>query len=139
ELWKSDGTVDGTTIVKNITAGGSSTFSSQTLHHFINFGGTLYFTRYTGNAIQLWKSDGTSDGTVQVTSFSANSSARWLTVVGSKLFFTTSTVTTGEELWVSDGTAGGTAMVKNIGAGNFSGVPSGITAYGNSVVFAASD
>ena len=56
ELWKTDGTQDGTSLVKDINPGsiGSRPYS------LTNVGGTLYFVANDGShGRELWKSDGT--------------------------------------------------------------------------------
>ena len=59
ELWKSDGTVVGTKMVKDINPGDSSNPGLLT-----NVNGTLYFRATTAaNGDELWKSDGTVAGT----------------------------------------------------------------------------
>jgi ELWxxDGT repeat protein/VCBS repeat-containing protein len=134
ELWKSDGTAAGTVLVKDIFTGtdsGSSQPNSSFPSLLTNFNGTLYFVagdNTTGR--ELWKSDGTSAGTVMVKdiftgtytydgeTYPNNATPMNLTVSGGKLFFTANDGTNGRELWVSDGTAAGTTMVTNIRAGN---------------------
>ncbi len=65
ELWKSNGTTAGTTLVKDIAPGpGSSDITGLTL-----LNGTLYFAV----AGELWKSDGTAAGTVPVRKLYPNS------------------------------------------------------------------
>jgi ELWxxDGT repeat protein len=101
ELWKSDGTTNGTSLVKSFNA---DTTQSEP-DYFVNFNGTLYFvangkagfvegTSATGP--QIWKSDGTAIGTVQVTNIAASGTPNpqdgpadpfFLTVAGSNLFF----------------------------------------------------
>src|SRR5262245_14134680 len=66
---------------------------------------------------ELWKTDGTAEGTVLVKDInpgSAGSSPVNLTAAGGTLFFTASDGVHGTELWRSDGTAAGTVMVKDI-------------------------
>ena len=66
ELWKSDGTEDGTTIVKDIFPGGIDvpygghfTFSSYP-SNLTDVDGTLFFTANDGtHGVEVWKSDGT--------------------------------------------------------------------------------
>jgi ELWxxDGT repeat protein len=62
ELWTSDGTDAGTTLVKDVNPGGGSSNISEPT----NVNGTLFFNAYDGNAYGLWKSDGTAAGTVLV-------------------------------------------------------------------------
>ena len=58
----SDGTADGTVMVKDINPGGSSVPLG-----FASVGNMLYFTANDGvNGRELWKTDGTSAGTVLV-------------------------------------------------------------------------
>ena len=62
ELWKSDGTAAGTTLVEDINPGSSG---SSYPRYLTNVGGTLYFQADDGtNGSELWKSDGTAAGTV---------------------------------------------------------------------------
>jgi trimeric autotransporter adhesin len=112
QLWKSDGTMAGTILVKDITSG-------VTLSDFwwpTNFDNMLFFT--VGSA--LWKSDGTTDGTtlVKVINPGTNSSGPLdLTVVNGTLFFSVIEDSSDIELWKSDGTADGTVLVKDINPG----------------------
>jgi ELWxxDGT repeat protein len=56
ELWKSDGTAAGTTMVKDIDTG--SAWSD--LSYLTNVGGTLYFSALDAtHGFEVWKSDGT--------------------------------------------------------------------------------
>jgi len=63
ELWKTDGTTTGTSMVKDISEG--ATGSSASI--LINFNNTLYFVAArAGEVATLWTSDGTAEGTVTV-------------------------------------------------------------------------
>ena len=120
ELWKTDGTAAGTTMVKDITAGsGSTTFNQAT-----NFGTNLIFGVVAAtipSSFQLWKSDGTTTGTTMIKDFGAGSvsSSVFFLPFNNKIYFNASDVTaaTGQELWVTDGTVSGTTMVKDINSG----------------------
>jgi ELWxxDGT repeat protein len=60
ELWVSDGTVEGTKVVKDIMPGNSS----ARLTSFAAVGSTVFFSAYDEtNGQELWKSDGTEGGT----------------------------------------------------------------------------
>ena len=116
-LWKSDGTVSGTMMVKDIDTSGYSNFDSLTA-----VGNTLYFAAYDGtNGSELWKSDGTTSGTMMVKDIyngSGSSNPEGLKAVGNTLYFQANDGTNGTELWKSDGTNTGTMMVKDINNGS---------------------
>jgi ELWxxDGT repeat protein len=115
ELWKSNGTGDGTIRVRNIRPGTAGSGPQGLMNH----GGTLFFSANDGaHGRELWKSDGTGAGTKLVRDIrfgQAGSLPRALTHVGSTLFFNADDGIHGRELWVSDGTAPGTRMVEDLG------------------------
>ncbi len=141
ELWKSDGTADGTVMVKDINLG--SGYANP--GNFAAVGNTLYFSADDGtNGKELWKSDGTADGTVMVKDIrpgsGSSSNPTSLTAVGNTLYFRAKDGTNGEELWKSDGTVEGTVMVKDIYAevGESSNIDR-LTAVGDTLYFKAND
>src|SRR5262245_19086987 len=96
ELWKTDGTVAGTVMVKDIFPGNFvSRYSyfpnSSDPGYLTNVNGTLFFTARDGpNGRELWKTDGTADGTVLVKDINAGaggSDCHDLTNVNGTLFF----------------------------------------------------
>jgi ELWxxDGT repeat protein len=144
ELWKSNGTADGTVLVKDIIVGPVG--SNPT--NLVNLNGTLYFQASNGaaNGSELWKSDGTDGGTQMVKDINpgaVGSSPNSFNVVGNNLFFFANNGINGFELWKSDGTDGGTVLVKDINPGNASGVGQStdrITAVlGNTLYFRANN
>ncbi|QHT70448.1 T9SS type A sorting domain-containing protein [Rhodocytophaga rosea] len=110
ELWKTDGTLSGTTLVKDIKPGTAGS-SPQDL---VNMNGILFFSADDGvNGRELWKSNGSAAGTVLVKDISlvaTNTAPINLTDVNGTLYFTI-----GSQLWKSNGTATGTLLVKEIG------------------------
>lgn len=63
ELWKSDGTRNGTVLVKDIRTGDHSSDPGN-YSGFFEFDGDLYFNaRDNTTGVELWRSDGTPDGT----------------------------------------------------------------------------
>jgi ELWxxDGT repeat protein len=114
ELWKSDGTGPGTVMVKNIKPRGGSAgrFGPSDL---TNVRGTLFFVANDGtHGYELWKSDGTTAGTIMVkdiTPGASGSDPLYLTEVGSRLFFNARDDGHGRRLWRSDGTSAGTVLV----------------------------
>lgn len=64
ELWRSDGTADGTFLLKDINPGPGDSVPTN----FIDGGAYFYFTADDGvHGPELWQSDGTADGTLRVT------------------------------------------------------------------------
>jgi len=143
ELWKTDGTNAGTTIVKDIKAGstGGFEYASQYYYYYYSFnpvwiqGNTFYFVALDystvpngstpSNNYELWKSDGTSSGTVKVKDINSNGSIgsdpQDFHVINGTLYFTATTNAEGRELWKTDGTNAGTTIVKDIKAGSTGG------------------
>jgi ELWxxDGT repeat protein len=110
ELWKSDGTASGTTLVKDIRPGAASSMSLSTAD-FTNLNGTLYFFASDGAVAggELWKSDGSANGTVMVSAF-AGKQVTGLANANGTLYFSVG----GADLWRSDGTTTGTVFVTHI-------------------------
>jgi ELWxxDGT repeat protein len=143
ELWKSDGTAEGTVLVKDIRPGN---FSSDP-ERLTNVNRTLFFSAIDGSAVsehgrELWKSDGTTGGTVLVKDINPgvfSSGPEQLTNVNGTLFFTADDGVSGRELWKSDGTAAGTVPVKDVNPGAFSSDPSIIANVDGTVFFSARD
>jgi len=92
QLWSSDG-ISTATLVRNLNSAGNDTVASLT-----NFNGSLYFTANDGTGNKVFRTDGTSTGTVAV-SGNFSSTPTGLTVVDGKLFFAASDATNGTELW----------------------------------------
>lgn len=113
EPWISDGTLAGTTLLKDINPGtGSSGFGTD----FVEFNGDLYFKAFSeGSGTEIWKTDGTTTGTVLAVEtllgpgdgFPLN-----FVVAGDFLYFTADAGSFGDrELWRTDGTQDGTSVV----------------------------
>lgn len=123
ELWKSDGTSAGTVMVKDIRSGGTGyNASNSNPTQIVSIGSTIYFAASSvGNGRELWRSNGTAAGTVQVKDIyptRRSSSPQELTVVGGSLFFTADDGPHGRELWKSNGTAAGTFLVDDVAPGD---------------------
>jgi ELWxxDGT repeat protein len=102
ELWRSDGTAEGTLPVLDIRPGeGSSDPAELTVAK-----GRLYFTADDGvNGRELWSSDGTPEGTVMEAESLAGppaSKPSMLTALGDRLYFATENREYGYELHVMD-------------------------------------
>ncbi len=151
ELWKSNGTPETTVLVRNIRPGGASSwpgFASEQSNEIqmVVMGSTVYFPADDGSTgRELWKSDGTLNGTVRVADINsgANSSnPKRLTVVNNTLFFLADDGINGPELWKTTGS--GATLVANInptpGAGLYTPPDTpNLVGVNGTLFFAASD
>jgi RHS repeat-associated protein len=137
ELWVSDGTNAGTTLLKDIWTGGSGSAPTQ----FTKLGTSVFFTANDGSTgVELWKTDGTAAGTTRVADIAAGSTSsdpQSLIVFNGKLYFTATTSSSGRELWVSDGTSAGTTQVADIESGGTGSSPAQLTVSGSTLHFVA--
>lgn len=126
ELWKTDGTTAGTMLVKDIVPGSASSniiFGKNSGNTSI--GNMLFFIANDGvNGQELWKSDGTTAGTVMVKDITGGSSStlfgKEFAAFGSTLFFLCNNGSNGAEMWKTDGTNAGTVMLNDISPGGAS-------------------
>jgi ELWxxDGT repeat protein len=138
ELWKTDGTSAGTSMVRDIRPGSES----SGIKFLTNVNGTLFFGATDGaNGYELWKSDGTAAGTVMVQNIhpTAGSNPSSLRNVGGVLYFSADDGVNGYELWRSNGTAAGTTLVRNIRTGVAGSQPESLTEMGGVLYFTAND
>ncbi len=103
--------------------------------------GKTFFSANGGNGVELWVTDGTSEGTMQVkdintTNTTAGSSPANFTECNGKVYFSaTDGSLSGTELWVTDGTAEGTRMMKDIIPGSSGSSPDKLTVLNNKLYF----
>lgn len=132
QLWRSDGTADGTVLVKAVRPQPSN----WSIENLTDVNGSLFFTVDLALCeaevscqidVTLWKSDGAQAGTTELREFASNSNwaAAALLASGDKLlFFVVDDGVHGRELWKSDGTEAGTVLVKDIFPGSGNGISS---------------
>lgn len=134
ELWRTDGSAEGTARVRAFGRDEASLFPNDAAA----VGGELYFTLSGGTGLpaDLWKSDGTSAGTQLVKTIPAGDAGN-LTDVGGTLFFTAGAFRGPVELWKSDGTSAGTLVVAPEVAAQFQGA-GGLTDVRGTLYFTAS-
>ncbi len=131
EVWVTDGTTEGTVLLKDIIEGGASGIPGLGNNYydasFADIGnGKVLFQAYTSsNGYELWITDGTTAGTQLLKDINAGSAngLNWglgtVTGLGNgKFIFTAYTEETGHELWITDGTSAGTQLLKDINAGH---------------------
>jgi trimeric autotransporter adhesin len=155
ELWKSDGTSSGTTLIKDICPGNGTCGTTITYpwarypgqyttgtYASYNGSGAFYFVASDGTgATELWKSNGTSNGTVRLTNenLAGNFYPHWPCQVGGKLFFSADDGVHGFELWQLDLVTQACSMVADIKVNGTGSWPIWLTAVGSTLYFSADD
>lgn len=135
QLWRSNGTFGGTTLVTN------GRVFTEAPTNLTALGSTIFFSGNDGvSGTELWTSRGTPSSTIRLSDIwegSPGSSPRDLTVVDRTLFFSadSSGNRVGRELFQSVGTPAGTNLVKNITGANDSSYPTYLTATRNTLFF----
>ena len=127
EIWKSDGTKQGTVLIKDIAPGSASSAAD----YLTVYNGKVYFSANDGvHGSELWSTDGTVAGTAMVKdintalNYNNGSSPANLTVVNGVLVFTATdsdSVPT-SAVFKTDGTAAGTLRLTELdyfGSGQF--------------------
>ena len=139
EPYRSDGTTNGTFLLKDIALGTNSPPPSTG----IASGGLFYFPLGTPDTgLELWRSDGTAAGTFLLKDINPGtngSSPSQLTPCNGLLFFSANDGSHGQELWRSDGTLAGTYMVKDIRLGAAGSNPTNLVVTGSQLFFVGDD
>lgn len=139
ELWTTDGTAAGTRLVRDLCRGGCS---SEPFALNAGTGEAFLLARNVDGVPQLWRSDGTSPGTVRLTAFQG-SRAFGLSLgipLGGDFLFTADDGARGAELWRTDGTPQGTRLFLDINLEDLGGsYPTALRAAAGKVWFFADD
>jgi ELWxxDGT repeat protein len=146
ELWKSDGTPAGTTLVKDIYTG-TAEYEDPYPRYMTTMNGAVFLrANDRDHGCGLWKSDGTAAGTVLVQEtcpgFGGNDFSgepKPMVNLSGTLFFRAWDRTHGSELWVSDGTTAGTALVKDINPKTHSSEPGDVQDLNGTLYLVADD
>lgn len=125
EPWVTDGTVDGTQLLKDLRPGSQNTFANGSIpSHFFQAGNIAYFTAFTeGFELSMIQTDGTPDGTIQVFSFMEDLKIQRIFerfTFNGETYLKAVSSTNGFEWWKTDGTLAGTTLLKDVwpGAGS---------------------
>jgi ELWxxDGT repeat protein len=145
ETWRTDGTVAGTRRLESVHGGNRG--SQSRMRPFAVIDQKVFFATDDGSCGKtLRRSDGTSAGTVSLTSirrpcdyYSSETALSSSLRVGSTFFFVSYDSTHGTELWRSDGTPTGTFLLKDIFPGSGSSRPNNLMALNGTLFFYADD
>jgi len=149
ELWVSDGTEIGTHLFVDLYPGTDMsdpqypTIGSSSPSQLMIFKGQLFFTATTPTAgIELWKTDGTVQGTVILKDINpgvdSSSPGPFIQAQG-MLYFAAESADYGRELWRTDSTSSGTVMVYDIATGTSDSNPATFGVAGQTLFFSATD
>jgi ELWxxDGT repeat protein len=135
ELWRTDGTESGTTMVKDIRPGSASSFPRV----LGVLGDTVVIASFTGTLeSELWTTDGTEAGTTMLRAY-PDVSPYSAVMVDGRILFAETDAEHGRELWRTDGTAAGTVLVQDIAPGPDSSAPQSLQRVGSRILFMADD
>jgi ELWxxDGT repeat protein len=131
ELWVTDGTVEGTRLLRDLRSGPESSFIEQ----FFELDGLVYFSAYDGTDYQAWRTDGTEAGTVPLGPPAAGSIEAAVGFRHGAVLLTQQGYGQ-EQIWVTDGSRAGTAPLTPASP-DVSSRPDKLAALGNVVLFSA--
>lgn len=136
-LYTSDGTAEGTSLIKSI---GAHPFPGN-VRGFTAVGSMLFFLANDEEPFtSVWITDGTGPGTVKVVAASILAEPLELSAFDGALFFTFAGEPGDVELWRTDGTPEGTSEFIDIETLPLTGSnPNGLTVVGDLLFFAADD
>jgi ELWxxDGT repeat protein len=140
ELWKTDGTNAGTVLVKDINATAANASGNPQNFTIIN-PTTMLFSASDGiGGNELWKTDGTTSGTVNVIDYpGATNSITWMENLNGTAILGQIVATTGREIYKSDGTTANSGLVLDTNTtGTTGGVGTTFFNSGNVIYFGAS-
>lgn len=143
ELWKTDGTTNGTQMVMDIFPGPVPGILDDTNPETATLNQYVFFTAKDSiHGMELWKTDGTSNGTQMVHDIQPGEKGSLphnLWVDDSTLYFTAYEASTGVELWSTDGTSTGTQRLTDINPGRANTNPKVLGKAGTRLIFSAVD
>ena len=149
ELWRTDGTAEGTRLVRDVNPNGASL--NPLIRKPVVAGDLVYFSGNDGvSGFELWRTDGTAEGTFQLVEFRPGPQAGTLLVThlrgtpSGRLYFVRAEsvgpdgqpAQSLDELWVTDGTPIGTRRLRTVEDSLFN---SDLTVLGEDVYFVLSD
>ena len=139
EFWVTDGTEEGTHLLKDIFPGVGSGSSGNAAV----LGSKLIFDGLTPDAgSELWSSDGTEAGTTllkDINPGALTSKPSGFALFKNKIFFSAFDEDHGREMWVTDGTAEGTVLLADVVPGATGSDAVSFTVIGDQLLFAAYD
>jgi ELWxxDGT repeat protein len=139
EPWWSDGTPEGTYLLRDIRPGDAASAP----RHLTDLNGALLFSADEPNhGRELWRSDGSEEGTEMIADIRPGplgSGVSEIKRIADLVMFAADDGEHGTELWSSDGTQAGTTLVRDINPGAGSSTPTWLTVGNGLLYFFADD
>ncbi|MBI2381501.1 MAG: hypothetical protein HYV16_12185 [Gammaproteobacteria bacterium] len=140
ELWRTDGTAEGTVLFSDIIPGPASSYPAR----FKALGGKLYLRTHSNNYTEqaLRVTDGTPESVqllYQATGVSAERTLSYIRELNGSVVFAAPNVELGFELWMTGGTPETTHILKDVMPGAGDGFGNDMAIVGNRLYFAGSD
>jgi len=135
EPWITDGTTEGTMLLKDINQGDANGGSYPS--HRSLYNGRMYFRALVGvgSDFEMWVTDGTEQGTQSFYDIEPAGFNYSAVHSDGKLYFNADSAGNGRELWVTDGTVSGTHMVKDAYPGFYAHDPYYVTSVGDKIIY----
>lgn len=137
ELWRTDGTAEGTRLLKDIRPGEGS----SEMGPFVVVGGKAFFQANDGeHGNELWVTDGTAEGTVLAADLcpgAGGSDPHYFVAMAGDVYFCADDGKRGIELWRSDGSTPGTRCVSDLYPGSAGSQPWSLAEFRGKLHFCA--
>jgi len=135
ECWVTDGTVEGTRMLKDINPGhwiGCGT------NYYFEYKNHVYFSAFDD---QLWRTDGTEEGTelFKVIWEGDNPDILYPVIFDDMMYFLANDSDHGRELWRTDGTVEGTEMAVEVNTEDYWGALGWLTVLDDIMIFSGND
>lgn len=127
--WTSDGTAEGTRLLKSMGQNLGS------VGGFAAAGEFVYFSRSSYDGTKLWRTDGTTAGTIALGSLNHSG----IFEISGKIIFAGGNPGLGLELWTTDGTVGGTRVLRDFRLATKGGIVSGLVEHNGLAYFLVLD
>ena len=140
ELWSTDGTRQGTKLLRDLFRGKGSSYPEKLLQN----GNDIYFYASSKGKknprLAIFKTNGTATGTKRLLNLPTGKLTEFngisiIEKVGKRIFFNAESIENGRELWVTNGTSKGTFMVKDLANGSFNSSPGSFKKFGKNRLF----
>lgn len=143
EPWITDGTVAGTRLIRELTPGEHGSFTNRVQPYFDGssavLDGSAYFGSLGDAGAELWKTDGTAEGTVRfdLCPGTCSSEPKQIRAANGRIYFSATDGVHGREPWHTQGVTQAPQMISDLVWGSGDSYAGEFTAAGDKVYFTA--